>query len=72
MDIKIADNLKIKLKDREYDIETKKILYVLKRLSEFSGKKINCDNEKELIALMKEYKIYNEEFLENINKYLIP
>jgi len=31
--------------------------------------KINCNNGKELIALMKEYKPDSVEFLENINKY---
>jgi len=53
--------IKIKYKRKTYDIDKEKLLTVLSKLT------LNC-KESKIISQMKRYKLYNKDFLENINK----
>lgn len=54
--------IKIVYKNREYSIQKDKIIFVLSKLQK---KKIQ---ESEILDLMCKYKLFDEIFLENINK----
>ena len=62
--MKIAKTVKIRYKGKDYFIESEKALYVLAKLSD---EPLNCNNEKELRALLREYRLYDEVFLNSIN-----
>lgn len=54
--------IKISYKNKLYKIQKDKLLYVLSRLKSENVK------ESEIEELMEKYKLYDEYFLENINK----
>ena len=56
--------IKIKHKGKEYFINCKKTMMALSHLKD---EPVNCKTEKELRALMREYRLYDEIFLERIN-----
>ncbi len=57
------NTVKVKCALKEYEINSYKLLYVLKRL----GYEKNT-LPKDITALLKQYKLYNKDFLKNINK----
>ncbi len=61
--IKILDKVKIKFKNKNYEIDIDKILYVLSALSD---KKLNKNDVKIISKLMKKFKLFDEMFLKSI------
>jgi len=57
--------MEVTFKDKIYKLDNKKVIYVLSRLT---NKNLDNINEDEIVKLMKKYELYDEIFLENINK----
>lgn len=60
--------LTLMFNDKKYEVEIDKLLVVLCALE---SKKINFESEEQIKALVEKYKLYDEYFLENINKLVI-
>lgn len=54
--------MKILFNDKKYEINKKKLLYVLDVLN---GSKVEC---KDIEKFMKKFKLFDEYFLENVNR----
>ncbi len=63
--MKIADFIIISFKNIDYKINTKKLEAVLSYLE---NRNIVIQNKKQVSELLEKYKLYDEGFLENINK----
>ena len=61
--------MKISLKSskgtKTFDVEIDKLIYVLSRLER---KKLEYKNQKQIETLLEKYDLFDEYFLENINK----
>ncbi len=57
--------IEIHLDNKTYKLDVRKVLYVLNKLS---NKTITAASDKEILDALKEYKLLESTFLENVNK----
>ena len=61
------DTVSIKFKNKTYKINKQKLCDIIMLLDEIKGISISYSNEEILINKIKEYKLLDEVFLENVN-----
>lgn len=60
--------MKIDFKNKTYELEKEKVLVVLSKLCGKTEQTLNSLNEEDIKSLMEEFELFDEIFLENINK----
>lgn len=63
-----SDSLRMVFKGKDYSLKIDKLLFVLSALK---GEKVEFINQAQIENLMQHYCLYDEHFLENINKLKI-
>lgn len=63
--IRIQDDIEINFKNKNYNINLDKLLYVLSALA---GEKITTRNSNEIINLMTRFNLFDETFFETIQR----